>query len=218
MRDDPRQPDPKFAELYAQLPDATELWPWLELAQGASLPILYLGIGAGRLAVPLEAAGIEMVGVDSHPQMLARLHQRLPALELVESRIEVLQLDRRFDLVIAPSNILFLVERLRGAARHVARGGYLALELTNPHWLRAGGSDGVRVLRMDGNEARLDVDYGLADGRVFTQRADITLVWPEEVESWLASGAGLNLVRMFGQRGQELTTSPSFYVVAGPVD
>lgn len=217
VRDDPRKPDPKFAELYSRLPDATDLWPWSELAEGAAVPILYLGIGTGRLAVPLHATGIEIVGVDSHPQMLAHLQQRLPALELIESRIEVLALDRTFDLVIAPSNILYLIDRLRGAARHLAPDGCLALELTNPHWLRRGAGDGVRVLRMDGNEARLEVDYRLADGTVYTQRADITLVWPEEVEAWLAAGAGLRLAKMFGQRDAELLESPSFYVVGTPV-
>jgi trans-aconitate methyltransferase len=215
VRDDPLNPDPAFAELYARLPDVTDLWPWLELAQAATAPMLYLGVGAGRIAVPLHNAGIDLVGVDSHPAMLARLRRRLPSMELVESRIEVLNLAREFDLVIAPSNILFLVERLRAAARHLSSDGVLVIELTNPHWLRAGAGNGVRVLSLDGNEARLDVDYQLADGSVVTQRADIALVWPEELESWLATGAGLRLRRLFGQRDAELGESPSFYVVAG---
>src|SRR2546423_323721 len=47
VRDDPSNPDEGFAQLYAQLPDATDLWPWLELAQAAAPPVLYLGIGPG---------------------------------------------------------------------------------------------------------------------------------------------------------------------------
>jgi trans-aconitate methyltransferase len=215
VRDDPLDPDPAFAELYARLPDVTNLWPWLELAQAARPPVLYLGVGAGRIAVPLHDAGIELVGVDSHPGMLARLRQRLPAMELVESRIEVVNLARDFDLVIAPSNILFLVERLRAAARQLSSDGALAIELTNPHWLRAGAGEGVRVLALDGNEARVEVDYRLADGPIVTQRATIALVWPEEAESWLATGAGLRLRRLFGHRDAELDASPSFYLVAG---
>jgi hypothetical protein len=61
IRDDPLTPDRGFAELCASLPDTTDLWPWLELAKAAEPPILYLGIGAGRLAVPLQAAGIELI-------------------------------------------------------------------------------------------------------------------------------------------------------------
>jgi hypothetical protein len=176
--------------------------------------VLYLGIGAGRIAVPLASAGIQLVGVDSHPGMLARLRQRLPDIELVQGRIEDLALGREFQLVIAPSNILFLVRRLRAAAGHLSVGGTLAFELTNPHWLRAGAGSDVRLLSLDGNEARIDVDYRLPDGSVVTQRAELSLVWPEEVEGWLAHGAGLRLLRMFGARETGLEASPSFYVVA----
>lgn len=213
VHDDPSNPDAGFAELYAQLPDATDLWPWLELARGATPPVLYLGIGSGRIAVPLSVAGIELVGVDSHPGMLERLARRLPQTELVESRIEDLALGRRFDLVIAPSNILYLVERLRRAADHLADAGALAFELANPHWLRAGGGDGVRVRAFDGNGASLEVDYRLADGRIITQHADVAIVWPEEMENWLAA-ASLRLQRMFARPEAELLDSPSFYVVA----
>lgn len=214
VRDDPFDPDPRFADLYARLPDASDLWPWLELTQEAEPPVLYLGIGAGRLAVPLHRAGVELVGVDSHPAMLAHLAARLPAVELVQSRIEDLDLDRRFALVLVPSNILCVVERLRGAARHLAADGRLAFELTNPHWLRAGGSDGVRVTRFDGNQARIEVDYRVADHDLITQVAEVPLIWPEEIENWLAVGAGLSLERMFGRRDATLMDSPSFYVLA----
>jgi hypothetical protein len=215
VRDDPSRPDPAFAELYGQLPDATDLWPWLELAQAATPPTLYLGIGTGRLAVPLHAAGIQLVGVDSHPGMLERLRRRLPDMELIQSRIEDLNLARQFDLVLVPSNILFVADRLRPAANHVAADGSLAFELTNPYWLKSGASGGVRVKSLDGNGARFEVDYKLDDGRTITQQAEIPLVWPEEVENWLATVAGLKLRRMFGRRGDELVDSPSFYVVAG---
>jgi hypothetical protein len=215
VRDDPSVPDEGFAELYAQLPDATDLSPWLELAKAATPPVLYLGIGTGRLAVPLHLAGIELVGVDSHPGMLGRLRQRLPRTELIQSRIEQLNLGRTFDLVIVPSNILCFADRLRPAADHIGADGSLAFELTNPHWLRAGAGRGVRVQSFDGNGARIEVDYKLPDGRTITQQAEVPLIWPEEVENWLATVAGLKLRRMFARPEAELVDSPSFYVVAG---
>ncbi|TMF12706.1 MAG: class I SAM-dependent methyltransferase [Chloroflexi bacterium] len=215
VRDDPSVPDEGFAELYAQLPDATDLSPWLELAKAATPPVLYLGIGTGRLAVPLHLAGIELVGIDSHPGMLGRLRQRLPRTELIQSRIEELNLGRTFDLVIVPSNILCFADRLRAAADQVAADGSLAFELMNPHWLRAGAGRGVRVQSFDGNGACIEVDYKLADGRTITQQAEVPLIWPEEVENWLATVAGLKLRRMFARPEAELVDSPSFYVVAG---
>jgi trans-aconitate methyltransferase len=165
------------------------------------------------LAVPLHNNGVELVGVDSHPGMLDRLRGRLPEAELVHSRVEDLALRRVFDLVIAPSNILYGVQRLRAAASHLAAGGSLAIELANPHWLRAGAGNGVRVMAFDGNGATLDIDYALPDGSVITQQAEVGIVWPEEVENWL-SGAGLSLKRMFGHQDEELKSSPSFFVVA----
>src|SRR5204862_278907 len=72
VRDDPHRPDPGFADLYAALPEAEDLWPWLDWCREAKGPVLYLGIGAGRLAAPLLREGIQFVGVDAHPGMLAR--------------------------------------------------------------------------------------------------------------------------------------------------
>jgi len=71
------------------------------------------------------------------------------------------------------------------------------------------------VQAFDRNGARLEIDYSLPDGRTVTQRAEVPLIWPEEVERWLAMGAGLRLLRMFGRQEANLATSPSFYVVAG---
>jgi trans-aconitate methyltransferase len=214
VRDDPSSPDEGFAELYAQLPDASDLSPWLELAQAAAPPVLYLGIGTGRLAVPLHAAGIELVGVDSHPGMLSRARRRLPNTELVHSRIEDLDLGRRFSLVIVPSNILDTVERLRRASAHLADDGLLAAELTNPHWLQAGAGKGVRVTAFDGNQARVEVEYSVPGGQRYLQKGEVHLVWPDEVDRWLAS-SGLSLRRMFAGDEGDLISSPTFFVVAG---
>ena len=176
--------------------------------------MLYLGIGAGRLAVPLRSAGIDLVGVDAHPGMLDHLARRLPGTELILSRLEDLRLQRQFDLVIVPSNILYTVDRLRGAAAPVAAGGRLAFELANPHWLKAGAGDGVRVVALDGDGARVEIDYQAGD-RSYTQVAEISLVWPEEIEHWLP-GAGLVLERMFGKPDADLLSSPTYYVIARP--
>jgi hypothetical protein len=209
VRDDPRHPDPAFADLYRRIPDATDLEPWLSLARSARQPVLYLGAGAGRLAAPLTAAGIELVLVDAHPGMVAHLRRRLPGSQVVLALIEELDLGRTFDLVMVPSNILTTAEMLRGAGRHLGAGGRLAFELTNPHWLESGGIEGLRVLALDRRLARIEVNY--PDGTV--QEGELPLLWPEEAEEWLAE-AGLELVRMFGQPDAELEESPSFYVVA----
>jgi SAM-dependent methyltransferase len=208
VRDDPERPDPGFAELYASLPDAADPEPWLGWCRAASGPVLYLGVGAGRLAVPLAAAGVELVGVDAHPAMLAHLRARLPEAELVPARIEDLRLDRRFGLVLGPSGVLGTAERLAAAARHA--GGLVAMELMNPHWLLAGGHAGVRVLCAAAGRAEIEVDYP-GD---WTQRAEVELRWPEDVERLLAS-AGLRLELMRGRDADgDLADSETYFVLA----
>jgi hypothetical protein len=211
VRDDPEHPDAGFAELYAALPDATDLEPWLGWCRAAAGPVLYLGVGAGRLAVPLAAAGVDLVGVDAHPAMLAHLRDRQSGeVELVQARIEDLRLDRRFDLVLGPSGVLGTPERLTAAARHASAGGRVALELANPHWLLAGGHAGVRVLRTAGGLADVEVDYPGG----WTQRAEVQLWWPEDVERLLAS-AGLRLHLMRGGDAEAgLDESETYFVVA----
>ena len=207
VRDDPLEPDPGFADLYASLPEATDLEPWLGWCRQARGPVLYLGVGVGRLAVPLCRNGVEIVGVDAHPGMLARLASGLPDLELVRERIESLALGRRFDLVVAPSNILYTPQRLAAAARHAER--RLAFELLNPHWLLAGGGQGVRLRAASHDHAELEVDY---EGG-FTQLASVDLVWPEAIEAFIEP-AGLELEVMRGHGDDDLEESPSFFVLA----
>jgi hypothetical protein len=207
VQDDPQDPDPGFAELYTSLPDATDLEPWLGWCRRARGPVLYLGIGAGRLAVPLHASGVPIVGVDAHPEMLAHLRSRLPGVELVQQRIEDLALGRRFDLVVAPSNILYTRQRLAAAALHADR--RVAFELVNPHWLLAGRVTGVRLGAVTEDRAEIEVDY---EGG-FTQLGALELVWPESIEGFLGS-AGLELEVMRGHDGDDLDESPSFFVLA----
>lgn len=212
VRDDPHDPDPGFAELYASFPDATRPEPWLAWCRATAGPVLYLGIGAGRLAVPLAAAGVELVGVDAHPGMLAHLRSRLPAVELVRSPIEDLDLDRRFPLVIGPSSILDEPERLAAAARHCESSGRVALELMNPHWLLSAEHPSVRVL--DASEERIEIEVDYPGG--WTHRSTGQPRWPEEIEPFLA-GAGLHLELMRGQdQDADLGESPTYFVLARP--
>jgi len=209
VRDDPFDPDPGFADLYGRLPDAADLEPWLTLARSAKAPVLYLGAGAGRLAAPLVAAGIDLVLVDAHPGMVRRLRERLPDAEIHASLIETLRLERTFDLIIVPSNILDRPELANAAARHLAPKGRLVFELTNPHWLEADKQSGFNILRRHENRAEIEVTY--PDGTV--QEGEIELVWPQDIDAFLAS-ADLRLLHMSGHAGTELETSPTFYVVA----
>ena len=212
VRDDPRHPDPAFAALYAALPDAEDLWPWLDWCAAARPPVLYLGVGAGRLAVPLHRAGFEIVGVDAHPGMLAHLRRRVPAMQTHQALIETMRLRRRFDLVIGPSSILSSDANLAAASRHLRAGGRVGMELMNPLWLRTTSHRGVRLK----TGRVMEVDYMLPDGSKVVQL----------VEGWRPGpsprGArrrlrrfGLEVLWLGGRPGASLEASPTYFVLAG---
>jgi SAM-dependent methyltransferase len=120
--------------------DPGDLDLYRALATRTGGPILELAVGSGRIAVPLAAAGLEVVGVDEDPAMLARARRRwqdaegagsearaVPdggSLELIEADLLAVDLGARFGLVILALNSLLLLgeaERQAGALRAMAR-------------------------------------------------------------------------------------------------
>ncbi|MEO6349027.1 MAG: class I SAM-dependent methyltransferase [Candidatus Limnocylindrales bacterium] len=120
------------------------------LAAGADGPILELACGTGRVAVPLAAAGHDVVGVDIDATALelaneawAKQKRRAKArggtLRLAEKDITMLALDERFDLVILALNTLLLMPGRDGQRRvlevmvaHLARHGRAVLDVWLP--------------------------------------------------------------------------------------
>lgn len=211
VRDDPAHPDPGFAQLYAALPEVEDLWPWLDWCVEAVPPVLYLGIGAGRIAGPLRRSGVGLVGVDAHPQMLAEVRRRIADIELHQALIQDLRLRRRFELVIGPSSIFEVDANLAAAVRHLKAGGRVGMELMNPHWLEMSRHPGVRI-----RGRRMEVDYRLPDGSVVVQVVD---GWsrppaPEHTRRRLER-FGLDLVWLGARPGHTMEDSPTYYVLAG---
>src|ERR687888_2495042 len=79
---------------------------YLEEARRAAPPVVELGVGTGRIAVPIAADGIPVIGVDSSEGMLAvcRRHAELAGVEL-DLRLGDLReppVDERVALVTCP--------------------------------------------------------------------------------------------------------------------
>lgn len=212
VRDDPLHPDPGFAKLYAALPEEDDLWPWLDWCAAARPPVLYLGIGAGRLAAPLHRAGIALVGVDAHPGMLAEVRRRLPGIVTHQTLIETMKLRLRFDLVIGPSSILTSDANLASAARHVRRGGRLGMELMNPSWLQTKAHAGVRVKPGRG----LEIDYRLPDGSKIVHVVDGWRPGPSARSARRRLARfGLELLWLGTRPGTTLDDASTYFVLAG---
>lgn len=103
--------------------------------------VLDAGCGTGRVAIELARRGIEVVGVDVDPSMLATARQRGPGLEWIEADLATLDLGRTFDVVVMAGNVLVFTAPgthaavVAACARHV--GGVLVAGFE----LRAGGYD-----------------------------------------------------------------------------
>jgi SAM-dependent methyltransferase len=149
--------------------DPGDLDVYLALAARADGPILELGVGTGRLAVPLAAAGHRVVGVDRDRAMLARAlgaadragAEGAGRLELVEADIVGLQLPSAgsFRLAFIGLNTLLMLatrraqrDALATMAAHLAPGGLAVVDV----WL----PDADDLARFDG---RLILEYGRED-------------------------------------------------------
>jgi SAM-dependent methyltransferase len=92
--------------------------------------VLDAGCGTGRVAVELARRGYDVVGVDNDASMLA-VARRSPDVRWSDADLSALELDDRFDLVVAAGNVVvFLAEGtehevLRRLAAHLVPGGLL---------------------------------------------------------------------------------------------
>ena len=119
---------------------------YLEEAGAACGPVLELGCGTGRVAIPIAQSGVETVGIDSSAAMLdvargqaRRLGLGDDSLRLVHADMRNLSLDRQFALVIIPFRgflaLLTVEDQRRALARvreHLAPGGKLAFNIFVP--------------------------------------------------------------------------------------
>jgi hypothetical protein len=180
--------------------------------------LIELGVGTGRLALPLMAAGWDVVGVDSSPAMLdglrAKVRDRpggaapgaIGSIELHAGDVTTSTgwPDLHADVVLASFNLLLnLVDRagqattVALAADHLAPGGLLVCE-TQVLDLRAAAADAT-VTRRDGVAIHTVVDRarGVVEGTHVApdgteRRWRLRAIAPAELDA-LAVAAGLTV-------------------------
>ena len=135
---DPRLYGARWADKYDEwhtglMDDEGSVAALYDLAAGG--PVLELGVGTGRVAVPLAERGLEVVGVDISPEMLAKLRAKSSTVTAVEADMTTVSLEREFALAYVVFNSIFVLDTqeeqvrlFRNAAAHLRPGGRFALE------------------------------------------------------------------------------------------
>jgi SAM-dependent methyltransferase len=137
-----------IAELYDGYPGnyLEDILFFVEEARQAGSPVLEIGVGTGRLALCLAAAGLDVVGIDASPAMLRVLARKRAAYPHLAGRVEAAAADmrrfalrQRFKLAIVPfRTFLYLLTRadqrraLRAIRRHLVPGGRLVMAFFVP--------------------------------------------------------------------------------------
>ena len=136
-----------WADIYDSVhQDLGDIAFWVEEAKASGGPVLELGCGTGRTAIPIAQAGISIVGLDNSSRMLriARTNagkQRLNAvmLKFVKGDMRDFSLRQRFPLVIIPFRSFLLLlsvpeqyQALATIKRHLPPGGRLVFNAFVP--------------------------------------------------------------------------------------
>ena len=130
---------------YSNVPEVETSF-YVDLAVDSGGPVLEIGVGTGRVAIPTVKAGVDVTGLDLSQAMLdrasAKLRRRSPisgSLTLVKADMREFQLGNSFPLVTIPSNTLLLaltqedqLRTLRCAARHLKQDGRLVFDAFVP--------------------------------------------------------------------------------------
>ena len=176
---------------------------------------LELGIGTGRLALPLAARGVEIHGVDASEAMVAELRAKPggEAIPVAMGDFAEAAVEGEFELVFVAFNTFFALltqeEQVRcvgHVAAHLSPGGVFAVEAFVPdmcrydhtgHALRMHRVDGERVMfdasTLDRAEQRISTRLVSIEGERSTQYPiEIRYVWPSELDL-MALLAGLRL-------------------------
>jgi SAM-dependent methyltransferase len=118
---------------------------YVEEARHVDAPVVELGVGTGRIAVPLASEGIRVIGVDSSPRMVDVCRERAELAgvsDLVDLRLGDLRsppVDERVELVVCPFRAYLhlqtnedRLDALRAGRELLVDGGRLIFDVFRP--------------------------------------------------------------------------------------
>ncbi len=125
---------------------------WHDLTAQFGQPVLELGCGTGRVLLPLRQQGINVIGLDLEPAMLAVLKTQDPAAPVLAADLRQFHFSTLFPLILLPCNTwsIFTAPQRQAAlntiTRHLTPGGCFCVSLPNPAILiDLGDSDDIEI-------------------------------------------------------------------------
>jgi SAM-dependent methyltransferase len=177
--------------------------PAVDFLAAYGSPALELGIGTGRIALPLAARGVEVHGIDLSEAMVAKLREKGGDMPVAIGDFATTRVEGQFALVYVVFNTIMNVTTqdaqlavFENAARHLRPGGTFVVEVALPD-LRGlpWGETHVRVSptgvdEYDVARQSLISHHDRPDGSVWS--IPFRYVWPGETDL-MARIAGLTL-------------------------
>jgi len=204
----------RFDERYAHQADPAVVNPMVDFLVDCARDgeALELGIGTGRIALPLARRGIRVHGIDLSEAMVARMRVK-PGAERVGVTIgdfATATVDGRFSVVYLVANTIMnlttqdeQVACFQNAARHLEPGGCFVIEVLVPGLQRL--PPGETYQPFDVSATHLGFDefdvarqglvshhYWIDDGAVDVLSVPFRYVWPSELDL-MARLAGMTL-------------------------
>jgi SAM-dependent methyltransferase len=189
---------------------------------------LELGIGTGRIAVPLAQRGVRVHGIDLSAAMAARLKEKPGAEEIAVTigDFATTRVEGTFSLAYLVFNTIMnlttqdeQVACFQNAAAHLEPGGCFVIEVMLPDLQRLPAGETVRPFRV--TPTRLGFDeydvvaqglvshhYSLIDAKFEASSMPFRYVWPAELDL-MARLAGMKLRERWSSWQREPFTSAS---------
>jgi len=189
---------------------------------------LELGIGTGRIALPLAQRGVEVHGIDLSSAMVARLRAKPGGNEMpvVIGDFATARAEGRFSLAYLVFNTINnlttqdeQVECFENVAAHLEPAGHFVIEVGVPQLQRLPPGETVRPFALTPTHLGFDEfdvagqglishHYELVDGVWRSDSIPFRYVWPSELDL-MARLAGMALVERWGGWRREPFTSES---------
>jgi SAM-dependent methyltransferase len=189
---------------------------------------LELGIGTGRLAVPLSQRGVRVHGIEISPAMVAQLRGKPGAedIDVTVGNFATTRVSGTFKVAYLVRNTIMnlttqdeQVECFRSVASHLDPGGCFVIEVVVPELQRLPPGETVRAFTVTpthlgfdeldvGTQGLVSHHYWVIDGQFETWSSPFRYVWPSELDL-MARLAGMRLRERWSDWSRAPFTSDS---------